>query len=77
MILKFLSFKEKRKKRKMKNKPVHEYTDKRYSVRHKIQQDKRRRARKVATKMLGNNYFTNMQEVMLQSAIEISERKDR
>ena len=61
----------------MKNKPVHEYTDKRYSVRHKIQQDKRRRARKVATKMLGQNYFTNMQEVMLQSAIEISERKDR
>ena len=46
--------KEKRKKRKMKNKPVHEYTDKRYSVRHKIQQDKRRRARKVATKMLGS-----------------------
>jgi len=61
----------------MKNKPVHEYTDKRYSVRHKIQRDKRKRARKVAAKMLGQNYFTNMQEVMLQTAIEISERKDR
>jgi len=61
----------------MKNKPVHEYTDKRYSVRHKIQRDKRERARKVASKMLGQNYFTNMQEVMLQTAIEISERKDR
>jgi len=61
----------------MKNKPVHEYTDKRYSVRHKIQRDKRERARKVAAKMLGQNYFTNIQEVMLQTAIEISERKDR
>jgi len=60
----------------MKNKPVHEYTDKRYSVRHKIQRDKRERARKVAAKMLGQNYFTNIQEVMLQTAIEISERKD-
>ena len=60
----------------MKNKPVHEYTDQRYSVKHKIQQDKRRRARQLAAKMLGKNYFTNMQEVMLESAIELSERKD-
>ena len=60
----------------MKHKPVHEYTDKRYSVRHKIQQDKRRRARKKVEKMLGKNYFTNMQEVILRSAIELSKRKD-
>ena len=60
----------------MKNKPIHEYTDKRYSVRNKIEQDKKRRARQLAAKMLGKNYFTNMQEVMLESAIELSERKD-
>ena len=55
--------------------PIYEYTDKRYSVRHKQQEAKRKRARQLAAKMLGRNYFTNMQEVMLQSAIELSERK--
>ena len=36
---------------------------------------KRKRARKLAEKMMGKNYFTNMQEVMLQAAIEMQERK--
>ena len=60
----------------MKNKPIYEYTDKRVSVRHKIEEDKRKRARILASKLMSKNYFTNMQEVMLQSAIELSERKD-
>jgi hypothetical protein len=60
----------------MKNKPVHEYTDKRYSVRNKIEQDKKRRARQLAAKMLGRNYFTNMQAVMLEAAIEMSKGKN-
>ena len=59
----------------MKRKPVYEYTDKRASERHKIDQAKRKRAREIAAKLMGKNYFTNMQEVMLQSAIELSERK--
>lgn len=57
--------------------PIYDYSDRRYSVRLKKQEAKRKRARKLAAKMLGKNYFTNMQEVMLQSAIEISERKQR
>ena len=60
----------------MKNKPTYEYTDKRASVKYKIEQDKRRRALMVAGKLMGKNYFTNMQEIMLQAAIEMSERKD-
>ena len=57
-------------------KPVYEYTDKRASERYKIDQAKRKKARELAAKLMGKNYFTNMQEVMLQSAIELSERKD-
>ena len=61
----------------MKFKPVYEYQDGRgHSVRYSHQRDKRRRARKLAEKMMGKNYFTNMQEVMLQSAIDISKQKD-
>ena len=56
-------------------KPVYEYTDKRASERYKIDQVKRKRAREIAAKLMGKNYFTNMQEVMLQSSIELSERK--
>lgn len=59
----------------MKRKPVYEYTDKRASETYKIDQAKRKRARERAAKLMGKNYFTNMQEVMLQSAIELSERK--
>ena len=57
--------------------PVYEYSDKRMSVRHAKDQAKRRRARQLAEKLMGKNYFTNMQEVMLRSAIELSARKDR
>jgi hypothetical protein len=59
----------------MKNRPIYEYSDKRMSVQYAKQQSKRARARKLAEKLMGKNYFTNMQEVMLQSAIELSERK--
>ena len=57
--------------------PIYDYSDKRYSVRLKKQEAKRKRARELAAKMLGKNYFTNMQEVMLEAAIEINERKQR
>jgi hypothetical protein len=56
--------------------PVYEYTDKRASVRYAKDQAKRKRARGLAEKLMGKNYFTNMQEVMLRSAIELSERKN-
>lgn len=62
-------------KYKLQKKPVYEQTDKRASERHKYEEDKRKRARKLAEKMMGKNYFTNMQEVMLQAAIEMQERK--
>ena len=57
--------------------PIYDYSDKRYSVRLKKQEAKRKRARELAAKILGKNYFTNMQEVMLEAAIEINERKQR
>lgn len=61
-----------------KRKPIYEHQDGRgSSVRYAIQKDKRRQARRLAEKLMGKNYFTNMQEVMLQSAIELSERKER
>jgi len=60
----------------MKKRSVYEYQDGRgHSVRFAQQKNKRERARKIAEKLMGRNYFTNMQEVMLQSAIELSERK--
>jgi|TARA_R100000030_G_C3220910_1_gene115871 hypothetical protein len=62
-------------KYKLQKKPVYEQTDKRASERHKYEEDRRKRARKLAEKMMGKNYFTNMQEVMLQAAIEMQERK--
>ena len=57
--------------------PIYDYSDRRYSVRLKKQEAKRKKARELAAKMLGENYFTNMQEVMLEAAIEINERKQR
>lgn len=57
--------------------PIYDYSDRRYSVRLKKQEAKRKRARELAAKILGKNYFTNMQEVMLEAAIEINERKQR
>jgi len=61
----------------MKNKPTYEHNQKRASERWHTEEYKRKRARKFAEKMMGKNYFTNMQEVMLQAAIEMSERKGR
>ena len=63
------------KKYTLQKKPVYEQTDKRASERHKYEEDKRRRARKLAEKLMGKNYFTNMQELMLQAAVEMQERK--
>ena len=47
------------------------------SVRYANQTIKRRKARRIAEKMMGKNYFTNMQEVILQAAIDISEQKEK
>jgi len=63
------------KKYTLQKRPVYEQTDKRASERYKYEEDKRRRARKLADKLLGKNYFTNMQAVMLEAAIEMQERK--
>jgi hypothetical protein len=38
---------------------------------------KKQRAIKLAKKLIGKNYFTELQKIMILSAIEISERKDR
>ena len=62
-------------KYKLQKRPVYEHTDKRASEKWHYEEDKRRRARKLAEKLMGKNYFTNMQEVMLRAAIEMSERK--
>jgi hypothetical protein len=57
-------------------KPIHEHQDGRgTSVRYAYETDKRKRARRLAEKLMGKNYFTNMQAVMMEAAIELSERK--
>ncbi|MCH1613124.1 MAG: hypothetical protein L7S72_07500 [Flavobacteriales bacterium] len=61
----------------MKIKPVYEYADKRVSERYAHEEDKRKRARKLAEKLMGKNYFTNMQEVIIQAAIEMQERNKK
>ena len=62
----------------MKNKPIHEHQDGRgTSVRYKEQSDKRRRARMIAEKLMGRNYFTNMQAVMMEAAIEMAKQKEK
>ena len=38
---------------------------------------KRKKAKRLAEKMMGKNYFTNMQEVMLRATIEMQERKEK
>tara|TARA_R100000908_G_C3672711_1_gene94901 strand:+ start:183 stop:371 length:189 start_codon:yes stop_codon:yes gene_type:complete len=49
----------------MKYKPTLEHQDGRgVSVRYAEEKDKRRRARKLAAKVLGKNYFTNPQEII-------------
>lgn len=64
-------------KYKLQKHPVYENTDKRASEKWHYEEDKRKRARKLAGKLLGKNYFTNMQAVMLETAIELSERKNK
>ena len=63
------------KKYKLQKRPVYENTDKRASERWYYEEDKRKRARKLADKLLGKKYFTNMQAVMLEAAMEMQERK--
>jgi len=63
------------KKYKLQKRPVYENTDKRASERWHYEEDKRKRARKLADKLLGKKYFTNMQAVMLEAAMEMQERK--
>ena len=65
----------KNRKYELQKKPVYEQTDKRASERHKYEEDKRKRARKLVEKLMGKNYFTNMQEIMIKAAIEMQERK--
>ena len=58
----------------MKNKAVYEYQDGRgASEKFRVEADKRRRARILADKLLGKNYFTNAQAVILETAIELSD----
>lgn len=56
---------EKNKKYTLQKKKAYKDTD----------ETKRKRARKIAEKYMGRNYFTNMQELMLQAAVEMQERK--
>ena len=58
-------------------KPVYEHQDGRgCSVRYFQQRDKRRRARMLAEKLMGKNYFTNMQAVMMEAAIQMQKKKE-
>lgn len=50
--------------------------DREGSLRHQMEMGRKRKARKIAEKLMGKNYFTNMQEVMLKAAIEMSKKKD-
>ena len=61
-----------------KYKPVYEHQDGRgHSVRYAYERDKRKRARKLAEKLMGKNYFTNMQAVMIEAAIEMQKKKEK
>tara|TARA_R100000742_G_C4272592_1_gene91842 strand:+ start:445 stop:618 length:174 start_codon:yes stop_codon:yes gene_type:complete len=50
--------------------------DRKGSLRHQMEMGRKRQARKLAEKLMGKNYFTNMQEVMLRAAIEMRENKN-
>ena len=60
----------------MKNKPTYEYINKISSVRYKKEQAKKKRARELAEKLISKNYFTNTQALVLETAIEMSRKKD-
>ena len=58
--------------------PVYEHQDGRgHSVRYAYQRDQRRRERKKLEKLMGKTYFTNMQAVMMDAAIELSKHKEK
>lgn len=58
-------------------KPIYEHQDGRgHSVRYAYERDKRKRARKLAEKLMGKNYFTNMQAVMMEAAIQMQKKKE-
>jgi len=60
-----------------KYKPVYEHQDGRgHSVRYAYERDKRKRAKKLAEKLMGKNYFTNMQAVMMEAAIQMQKKKE-
>jgi hypothetical protein len=60
----------------VKNKPIYEHTNERASVRYKKEQAKRKRARELTERLLSKNYFTNTQALVLETAIELSKKKD-
>jgi len=60
----------------MKYKPTYEHFGHRGSVKYKLEQAKRKRARELAEKLLGRNYFSNAQALVLESAIELSKKRD-
>jgi hypothetical protein len=62
-------------KYKLQKRPVYEHTDKRASDRWHTEEYERKKARRIADKLLGKNYFTNMQELCSRQLIEMSERK--
>mgnify|MGYP001554831899 CR=1 FL=1 len=39
--------------------------------------EKLRRAKRLAKKLIGKNYFTDMEAVVLEAAIELSERNEQ
>jgi len=54
--------------------PVYEHQDGRgHSVRYAYQRDQRRKERKKLEKLMGKNYFTNMQAVMMDAASNFKE----
>tara|TARA_E500000318_G_scaffold43452_3_gene41294 strand:+ start:118 stop:300 length:183 start_codon:yes stop_codon:yes gene_type:complete len=58
---------EKNKKYTLQKKKAYKDTD----------ETKRKKARKLAEKLMGKNYFTNMQELMLRATVEMQERKKK
>lgn len=45
-------------------------------MRYKKEQAKKKRARELAEKLISKNYFTNTQALVLETAIEMSRKKD-
>jgi len=60
----------------VKYKPTYENFGHRGSVKYKLEQAKKKRARELAEKLLGRNYFTNAQAMILESEIQLSKKRD-